>query len=239
MGLDSRALRRLLIAALAVGTISLAVVACGSTPVPTAGPGFTAAPSLVPPPATASTAAVGSGVVPSLGSSPIPSGAVPSGSFAAPTPPFPSEVKDLEARLPSQVNGVTLVKYSWTGPDFMASGSATQDVQDLLNQLGKQPADISVAFAGDPNGDLDVNIGAFRVGGAAADALLGAFLASIQKASPEDQFNPLSLGGKNVTQVVDPGDDAATVYVYASGDTLFYVQSGDKALAAATLLVLP
>ena len=239
MHIDSRALRRHLIGALGVGAVSVALVACGSTPVPTAGPSFTAAPSLVPPPGTASAAASGSGVAPSLGSSPIPSGAVPSGSPAVPAFSFPSEVKDLEARLPSQVNGVTLVKYSWNGPDFLASGSDTQDVQELLNQLGKQPTDISVAFAGDPNGDLDVTIGAFRVGGAEANPLLGAFLGSIRKASPEDQFNQLNLGGKNVTQVVEPGDDAATVYVYASGDTLFYVQSGDQALAAAALEALP
>ena len=45
---------------------------------------------------------------------------------------------------------------------------------------------------------------------------------------------------RNVTEIVDPsGQEAGTAYVYANGDTLFYVLTADPALAASALQALP
>jgi hypothetical protein len=171
----------------------------------------------------------------------LPSIALPSGSFAIPSFSFPSEDKDLEGRLPSQVNGVTMVKYSWKGSSFLASGADNQqDLVDFLTALGKSPNDLSVAFAGDPNAQLDLQLGAFRVAGADSTALLQAFVVATQKQSPQDTVTQGNVGGKNVTQIVDPTDtQSGTVYIYANGDTLFYVSSPDAALAGTALQAMP
>jgi hypothetical protein len=171
----------------------------------------------------------------------LPSIALPSGSFAIPSFSFPSEDKDLEGRLPNAINGVPLVKYSFKGATFLESGADNQqDLVDFLTSLGKSPNDLSVAFAGDANGQLDVQLGAFRVAGADSNALLAAFVAATQKESPQDTVSQGNVGGKNVTQIVDPSDTTSgTIYIYANGDTLFYVSSPDATLAASALQAMP
>jgi hypothetical protein len=180
----------------------------------------------------------GSLTIPSI---PLPSGSFEIPSFDIPSFSFPSEDKDLEARLPNEINGVTMVKYSFKGASFLQSGADNQqDLVDFLSSLGKSPDDLSVAFAGDGAGQLDLQLGAFRVAGADQNALLAAFIGATQKESPQDTVTQANVGGKNVTQIVDPDDtESGAIYIYASGDTLFYVSSPDPALAAAGLTALP
>jgi hypothetical protein len=166
---------------------------------------------------------------------------VPSGSLAIPSFSFPSEDKDLENRLPSEINGVALTKYSFKGTTFLGSGASnSQDLIDLLSSLGKTPNDMSVAFAADQTGKLDVQIGAFKVAGADSNALLAAFVAATKSTTPGVQVTQANVGGKNVSQITDPTDTTTgAIYVYASGDVLFYVQSPDPALAGAAIQALP
>jgi len=219
----------------ALAALALVVGACGSsTPTPTAAPTAAPASIAVPSPAPASGATA---------SQPAGSGAVadPSAPQAVPSFLLPSEDKDLEARLPSQVNGIPLSKYSFSGTSFLASGSSNaQDLIELLKSLGKTPADMSIAFASDAGGGLDVQIGAFRVAGAATDALLAAFLAATSKETPGSVMTSMNVGGKAVTQIVDPADATSPpVYVYAKGDILYYLLTPDAALAAAALQAMP
>jgi hypothetical protein len=241
--------------ALAAG---LFVAACSSSAA-TSAPTLPAVPSIAIPSIAIPSIAIPSIAIPSIAipSIAIPSFALPSSvpSFALPSIPtgsdipsfelpsfsFPSEDKDLEAKLPSTINGVTLTKYSFKGGDFLEAGASnSQDLLDLLTALGKTPNDLSVAFAGDPAGNLDVQIGAFRVAGADSNALLAGFIASANKETPEEAVSQGNVGGKNVTQITDPTDPTTgTVYVYANGDTLFYVESSDASLAGAALQALP
>lgn len=247
----------------ALGAISLVLGACGSsapTVAPSTGAGASIAlpslavpsvalPSVVLPSDAAAPVAQPSGSVPPapsasiVESSPLPSDsfALPSGSFALPSFSFPSEDKDLENRLPGEINGVALTKYSFKGTTFLGSGASnSQDLLDLLSSLGKTPDDMSVAFAADPAGDLDVQVGAFKVAGADSNALLAAFVDASQSTTPGTQVSQANVGGKNVTQIVDPSDTTTgAIYVYANGDVLYYVLSPDPALAAATLQALP
>jgi hypothetical protein len=230
------------LAGIAVGSTALLLAACSSSSNPTASPSpnpnTTAA-------AQASTAVPSAGVQspPGLPSFALPSGsfAIPSGSIAIPSFSFPSEDKEFEARLPNAINGVTLTKYSWKGADFFAAdNSNSHNLQDLLNALGKAPADLSIAFASDPTGRLGVTIGAFKVTGADGNALLAEFLKAASRDAPSDTFTQASVGGRNVTQITDPTDTArATVYVFTTGDVLFDVQSTDQVLAAAALQAIP
>jgi hypothetical protein len=227
--------------ALAAAGIVVACSGSAASPLPSLGVPSNAASLALPSiaiPSVALPSSLPSVAIPSVS---LPSGALPSGSFAIPSFSFPSEDKDLEGRLPNQINGVTLVKYSFKGSSFLESGADNQqDLVDFLNTLGKSPNDLSVAFAGDPNGTLDVQLGAFRVAGADSNALLQAFVVATQKQSPQDQVTQQNVGGKQVTQIVDPSDTSTgPIYVYANGDTLFYVSSHDAALAAAALQAMP
>jgi hypothetical protein len=238
------------LAGIAVGSIALLLAACSSSSNPTASPspnpiGSGAAQASTALPSAGS--AQGAPGLPSFalpsGSFALPSGsfAIPSGSIAIPSFSFPSEDKDLEARLPNAINGVTLTKYSWKGADFFAADNASsQHLQDLLNALGKAPADLSIAFASDPTGRLGVTVGAFKVTGADGNALLAEFLNAARRDAPSVTFTQASVGGRNVTQITDPTDMAkATVYAFTAGDVLFDVQSTDQALAAAALQAIP
>jgi hypothetical protein len=242
----------------AVTASALFVVACSGNAATTgpstpAGAGQSAAPTLALPSLAIPSIAIPSIAIPSIAipsiaiptlaipSIAIPSIALPSGSFDLPSFSFPSEDKDLEARLPNQINGVTLTKYSLKGSTFLESGTSnSQDLIDLLSGLGKSPNDMSVAFASDTSGTIDVQIGAFQIRGADSNALLNGFLAATKKETPEDVIATANVGGKNVTTIVDPTDtESGTVYVYVSGDVLFYVLSPDAAVAGSVLQALP
>ena len=241
----------------ALAVIALLFAACSSsaaTPAPSSGAGPTLAlptiaiPSIAVPSIAVPSIAIPSIAVPSIAipSIAVPSIAIPSDSlaipsFALPSFSFPSEDKDLEGRLPNAINGITLTKYSFKGSTFLESGADnSQDLVNLLNSLGKTPNDLSVAIAADPSGDLDMSIGAFRVAGADSNALLQAFIAATRTSTPEDAITQANVGGKNVTQIVDPTDPSSgAIYVYPSGDVMFYVQSPDTALATTALQALP
>src|SRR5436190_14738716 len=197
-----------LLAGLSAVTIALPFAGCGSgspTAPPTANPNATGA-------AQASGAISSPGGGQSSAALPsipvvLPSGsfALPSGSFVIPSFSFPSEDKELEARLPIAINGVTLTKYSWKGADFFKTGNpSSQNLQNLLTALGKSPADLSIAFASDPTGGLGTTIGAFKVSVADGNALLTGFLNAAKNETPADTFSQTSAGGKNVTQITNP-----------------------------------
>jgi hypothetical protein len=222
-----------------VAALAMIVAACS-------GSSATAAPSSPPssPPAVTSAGPVSappvSTVVPSFA---IPSFVLPSGgSFAIPSFTLPSEDKDLEARLPNSLNGVTLTKVSFRGDTILGgpASSSTADIRAILAGLGKTPSDFSEAVASDPTGALKVTLGAIRVTGADGGAMLNAFLTASKNTSPDLQVSQANLGGKNVTVVTNPSSSSAgTTYIYASGDTLFFAQTLDAQLAAAALAAMP
>lgn len=136
---------------------------------------------------------------------------------------------ELEALLPTSLGGVTLTVESQSGAD-LATKSAAFDA--FLRDLGKTRADFTVASAY-AIGGLRAEIGAWRVRGADAAQMLQGFKTALQSSSA----TPLTeaqetLGGRNVTRIGDPGQLAhGPLYVVGSGDTLFFVQTPEPALA--------
>jgi hypothetical protein len=143
----------------------------------------------------------------------------------------------LEAMLPVKLGGVVLVVESQAGTD-LATDSAAFDA--FLSGLGKTRADFTVASAY-AQGGLKGAAGAWRVRGADAAALLPAFKKTVQTSSA----TPLvaaeeTVAGKKVTRIGDMGQMArGPLYVFTRGDTLFFVQTPDPALAAEALEKLP
>jgi len=140
-----------------------------------------------------------------------PSSGLPGFSFVLPS--FTADTQ-LEALFPDSIGGKTMAVSSMNGTDFLSMGTASKDVQTALQQLGKSPSDLSVAYGS----TLEVTIFAFRIKGVPADQFLGKYLASTAQGAG---VTDASYGGKSVKKVVNGGQGGT--YIYLSGDILWTV----------------
>lgn len=145
--------------------------------------------------------------------------------------------KRLEELLPSVLGGVALTVESQAGAD-LSTNSAAFDT--FLKSLGKTRADFTLASAY-AKGGLKAQVGAWRVKDADSGLLLPGFEAAVQGSSAtplttaEDQ-----LGDRAVTRIGDPGQlTQGPLYVIVRDDTLFFVQTPDRALAEEAMQKLP
>jgi hypothetical protein len=196
---------------------ALAVVAAGVTFIAACGGGTattapaTIAPATVAPTVAATQAAAASGL--------------PGFSFALPSG-FNAD-KDLEALLPNTIAGETVTKLSMTGDSFMGMGQGTDDLQKVLTQFGKTPADLSVAVGGTSK----ASVFAFRIKGVDANQLFGAFAAA--QGSNVGTVTDVTIAGKAVKKVVD--STGTVLYLYATGDALITVTDIGGGLTDAVL----
>jgi hypothetical protein len=181
----------------------LVLAACGSgasTGAPTSGPAATTA-------AVATPTAVATVVLPA--SSPEASFDLPSGD------------EDLEEQLPDELGGQTLTKLSMTGDQFMGAGQGAEELTSVLTALGKQPSDLSVAFAGTDK----ITVIAYRIKGVPGGQVLSGLINAYEDAQ-NATVTDVTIGGKPVKKFVAPDPSAAedgTVYIYTAGDTVFIV----------------
>jgi hypothetical protein len=144
---------------------------------------------------------------------------------------------ELEALLPTTLGGVSLTIESQAGTD-LATESAAFDA--FLASLGKSRADFTLASAYSPGG-LKAAVGAWRVKGADSALLLPGFATAVQASST----TPLTLAeetlaGRAVNRIGDPGQlTQGPLYVFVRGDTLWFVQTTERALAEEAMNKLP
>lgn len=194
---------------------ALALVAAGATFVAACGgSGATTAPTTAP--ATQGTTPT---QVPGASGLPGFSFALPSGLNGDP---------DLESKLPDTVAGETVTKLSMTGDSFMTAGLGTDDLQKVLDQFHKGPADLSVAVGG----TTKASIIAFRIKGVDANQMFTSF-ASIQD-NQDSTVTDVTISGKAAKKVVQP-TDATTIYLYATGDILITITDIGGGLTDAVL----
>ena len=230
---------RTAIVLVAIGLAAILAGCAGATATPIASavpvtPGLATPPPAAP--ATPAPATAAPATAPPAGGAP----GSASPSFSIPSFSLPSADKDLEGRLPDAINGVKLLKLSFKGTDFLGSGnSSSKDLTDVLASLGKTPADLSIAVASDATGQLEMSLGAFRIAGADANTIITKFISASQKDSPDVKVSQANVGGKTVTQVDDPNSSSGPSYFYSSGDTVFFVETVDPALAAAAIATFP
>jgi len=167
--------------------------------------------------------------------SPAASGAAspePSQAVASPVAP------ELEALMPRQVSGTTLVVQSATG-DVLGTDAKGKALLSALDSLGKKPTDLQVAQAYDEAGALDLAVLGFRVPGLSVAKLQPAVLQTwLVSGATGVTTKETTVSGVKVTEVKYGGDTSVS-YVAARKDAVIVVQSGDAALAAAALAALP
>src|SRR5262249_53825222 len=99
----------------------------------------------------------------------------------------------------------------------------------FLAAHGKRPGDLRFANAQTaPNGP-EVELGVFQVRGLDSALLRKAIVSSSRPNAPGLTATPGTLAGKAVTKIAYPG--GAILYLYPSGDRVFYVGTQDEALA--------
>jgi hypothetical protein len=172
------------------------------------------------------------GAVPSdeAPASDVPSDGAPSAAAVAP---------ELEARLPSSVNGTALTVDSMLGTDLFGDNQGSRAVAAALRADGKTPADLTYAEAYDQNQELDLSLFAVAVDGLSEAKTKALVLDSWLTASgPGVTQSKTTLGGREVTRI-DYGDDGSKDYVIAGDGAVIVVTTPDEALAKATVEALP
>jgi hypothetical protein len=154
----------------------------------------------------------------------------------------PGTAQDLEALIPEEVAGITLQKFSMQGSEFVNSGGATEETQDFLEGLGVSTDDVAVAagYGLSPDTGDGVAVFVFRAEGAGTDRLLSVFKEATDGSREQPlEWESADVGGKRVERATDPEQGGQVVFLYATGDTLFFLAATQEAHAAEALEALP
>ncbi|MFL5674973.1 MAG: hypothetical protein ACJ779_08205 [Chloroflexota bacterium] len=163
-------------------------------------------------------------------------GALDGGSDSA--APESHDAPELEADLPTTINGATLHVESQTGTDNLSDDGYSNTIKTFLTSVGKAPADLHIARAIDPDGTVDGEFQVYRVAGVdgkkVGDTLIDAWKVDFPDLTKTDE----TISGQPVTKVVfDP--DTPTSYLYVRGEDLYDIWTSDPAVAAAAIAALP
>ena len=219
--------RRRLASSLLVIPLALALAACGSsaTTQPTGSPTPAVTPTPTPTPAPPTTAPTPPTATPAPGETPT---------FALPSLTADKQLEDL---LPDELGGSPLTKTSMSGQDLVDFGGLDPETQALLDRLGASIEDVSIAYAADSTGTVEVNTAAVRVKGANSDTLRNEIVASAIADGKE--VTDGTIAGKAVKVATDPTGSNATEYIWVRGDIAFVVTGDDQALVAEAVGKMP
>jgi hypothetical protein len=146
----------------------------------------------------------------------------------------PGTASELEAMLPSSVNGVTFTKTSFGGGTLPATIPVGSDVMGkFLQDSGKTLADVSIAMATPTDASkAGTFVMAFQVKGAD-----GTKLAEALAGTSSSDLKQVTVGGK---QVLQAGAAGMGLTLYVKGDVVFYVFAiGDASLNEGIVAALP
>lgn len=164
----------------------------------------------------------------------------PGASQGGPEPSFSAGlVADLEALIPDTVGDLTMEKSSMRGNEYLLDPDGDPAMLQFLQDAGVSPNDITMAIGYGFNADFTSQAFMFVVRAAGADS--NELSSAFQEAMDADAESPMqwsdaSVGGKQVKQS-DSGD--GTTYLYAKGDTVFWIFASDPASAEEILSGLP
>jgi hypothetical protein len=147
-------------------------------------------------------------------------------------------VADLEALIPDKVGDLTMTKQSMAGSDYLTSSQSDPATVKFVQDLDVSPSDISIAvgFGFSTDGSSSLVMFVIRAAGAETDRLISVFKAADDESRDTPlTWNTTTIAGKQVQVAVD---GETTIYLYAKGDTLFFI-SGDAASTQEAIGGLP
>lgn len=143
----------------------------------------------------------------------------------------------LEALLPSEVDGVTLVKDSATGD--VLTDTPGRALVASVRSLGKSPSDLLVAQAYDETETLAAFITGFELPGVKGTELRTMILESwLLAGSPGVTTTEVTLSGKPITRV-SYGHEGSNAYVYVHVGAVLVIDTADEEQAKRIAAALP
>lgn len=143
-----------------------------------------------------------------------------------------NEDASLEAAIPNEFCGQKTIKYSFSGAEAVTDTEFAAVVQ----QLGRSPSDVSIAFAGVQGPECaGINLLALRIKGADQGRYEQLFIDAQEKDGGTRPARS-NVGGRDVWTFTDT---SGSNYFYFKGDTAFGVVAKTEADAAKGLTVLP
>jgi hypothetical protein len=141
------------------------------------------------------------------------------------------DVPELEALLPSAIDGTPMNIQSWTGDSLLSDDSAWSDaVTSYLKSVGKTQADLAAAQAFDESASTDHGAYVFRLEGVPPASLRDGIIAASKGDFPDVKVSTIKLGGTDVTKA-DFGDGAINSYYFIKDGLVFDVETPDQAIA--------
>jgi hypothetical protein len=194
---------------------------------------------------TASPSASAPAASPSAAESVAPSGSADASASAAASPSASADASasasagagggDVTALIPGTIGDMTMSVTVTDGESYVRA-NVNRQLAPILTAVNKAPTDVTVATAtGSSAGGATLFLDAVQVSGADAEAMLAAFQTAAT-AVPGTTVEATEVEGKSV---VTATTSSYTLAVYASGDTLFYIQSPDAALVDQAIAALP
>jgi hypothetical protein len=261
--MERRCARRSRIVAVMAFIVAVTAGACasstpGSASVPASrvpvasGPGTPAASrgTAAPVESPSASGAPSAAVAPTLAVTPLPSAVVPAeetpvmggpGGGATNASPEASLGRDeeLEARLPHTLDGTPVHVESTLGVDV--SADADPSLGAFLAALGRSPEDLSIATGWSEDGTWEGQIGAMRVRGAQADRILRAFVDAAGSSSEKGlTVTNEVVGGREAVKIVNrDSPEQGPMYVVATGDAVYFVQSTTTRIVNEALAAFP
>jgi hypothetical protein len=146
---------------------------------------------------------------------------------------------ELEAKLPTEVDGTVLTVDSAAGTDVLGEDQSSRAIVAALRADGKTPADLTLAQAYDESQAADLSMLAIAVDGL-SDAktrqiVLDSWLAASGSGIKREDVD---LGGRTVTRI-DYGDDGAKDYVVTENGAVVVITTADEAVATDAIKALP
>jgi hypothetical protein len=148
------------------------------------------------------------------------------------------DVPDLEAVLPTSLNGTTLETQSSTGDGILSDDAWSTSMTSFLTSVGKTGTDLQFAQAYDPSQVLDGGVGVYRVAGVEGTAIRDALVKAWKGDYPDMVVSEVTLDGKSVTKG-DFGADTIDSFVYVRDGLAFDIETTDEKIATAALAALP
>jgi hypothetical protein len=142
-------------------------------------------------------------------------------------PTASSVAPDLEADLPTSIQGTPLSVSSYTGEETLPASPTSRALAARLSSLGVKLKSLQIAQASDGTYSIDITVFAFRVHGLEPAKLKAAILEAWLGANePGVKQTTITLGGKSVIKV-DYGIDGPIDYVYATPDHVIVIDTAD------------
>ena len=142
--------------------------------------------------------------------------------------PAPSSVApELEAAMPTSVQGTPLTVTSYTGDQAFSATPASRALAAHLQSLGAKLTNVQFAQASDDSYSIDVTVFGFRVPGLDPAKLKAAVLEAWLGANgPGVKQTPITLSGKSLIKI-DYGTGGPIDYLYATPDHVIVIDTAD------------